>query len=474
MVMSEMPASPAATLFDILSNSVILHQLTPYLPVTSLLALTATCHTIKSILQTSPESFRYLDLRCVKSARLLGFDGPVDRGGINWRSQRMDENLTEDDIYGGPLRGIFSKLSRRTTLTNISTLILDGLSVPADVVQELISSTRFRLRILSIREARFLNERKLQQVLRYAIRPTRPSDTPTLRGLYIFGPVDSRPFQGTSGALAGGRAATPRPSHNGILSSPGAQIGAEWNERSHATLQASLGPASSDRWYQASGRMFKSPPSKEWAETITACEGIIAFDAVLCRGPRHDLEHTPPQHYVPPAIACIALGPDGCVDCGRCPEGAATPGLSPATHLPLLAPPPLHSSTIRAAQLPHLLTTTTQPAFHARCEECLRRRWCERCLSRFWCEACYDEGLGPASSADAGNGVAGPARQYTQVRNFAHLDEEAVLALAERDAPELAATAGSDQGIKVLMGLCTELCLVGEMMSGAGSFGMWG
>lgn len=501
--MSETQLSCSASITfsaDLLNNSLILHQLGPYLPLSSLLALGATCRTTRAILHSSPSTFRYLDLRPIRSASLPGLDEPVDRGGINWRSQRMDEHLTPDEMYAGPLRGILSKLSRRTSaLSNISTLLLDGLSVPAELVQELLSPPRFRLRILSLREARFLNPRKLQQVLRYAVRPTRPHGTPTLRGLYIFGRIDSQAAvqNASSGARAGGRAVSstqPAPvAHTGILSSPGAQIGAEWNERSHASLQSALAPACSDSWYNASGRVFAQTPDAEWAATMHACEGIIAFDAVLCRGPRHDLASTTPPLFLPPAMASVALGPAGCAGCGTSPEGPGIAGTSPQTNLPLLAPLPLHASTVAAAQVPALLTHTEGGGgrgvtaagaacvpLYVRCEDCLRRRFCERCI-RWWCEACYDDGTtapaGAAVGANAqhGQGETAGAARYTQV---SHFDEEALVRLAERDDRGGGGGGGSGGGvrgeIKVHLGLCTELCLVGEMMSGAGSFGMWG
>ncbi|KAF2731356.1 hypothetical protein EJ04DRAFT_498794 [Polyplosphaeria fusca] len=373
------------TLADLLSNSLVLRQTAPYLPTSAIYSLAATSKSLHHLVHQSPDAFRYLDLSPVKSA-VVPYDKPLDSGGISWRAERMDESLTEDEFYAGPLRGVFSKLERRRVLQHVHTMVLDGLSVPADLVREIIAEDRFNVRILSIREARNLNERKLMQVLRYAVRPSRPAGTPRVKGIYFFSPRDPPPVQEQSKK-------TPPPSR-GVLSTEGAQIGAEWNQKSSEALDAALA-RTDDKWYQGSGRMFAKRPSLEWAETLKACEGMIAFDAVLCRGPRHDPNKTyvsegapNPSSYLKPAIASVALGPAGCENCHSCPERPAVFGQSPASELPLLTPVPIHSSSIRAAQMPRAHGCHGSVPLFARCEECLKGRWCERC-HKWWDEECY-------------------------------------------------------------------------------------
>ena len=172
-------------LADLLSNSLVLRQTAPYLPVASIFALAATSKSLHHLVHESPDVFRYLDLSTVKSA-IVPY-APLDSGGVSWRAERMDESLTEDEFYSGPIRGIFSKLQRRNVLRSVQTLVLDGLSVPADLVRDIIAEDTFNVRILSIRECKHLNERKLQQVLRYAVRPSRPAGTPKIKGIYFFG-----------------------------------------------------------------------------------------------------------------------------------------------------------------------------------------------------------------------------------------------------------------------------------------------
>lgn len=450
MALSADAATPL-TLHDLLSNSLLLRQISPYLPTASIFALARANKAFYALVHHSPDVFRYLDLSSVKSA-VIPNNAPLDRGGNTWRAERMDEALTEDEFYSGPLLGIFSRLARKDILQHVHTLVLDGLSVPADLVREIVAEDRFSVRILSIREAEHLNERKLQQVLRYAVRPTRPAGTPRLKGLYVFGAKEPGPVTEPVSKKQRSPPRTP----GGVMTSLGAQIGAEWNQRSSDALSSALARSEHHKWYQSAGRVLHKRPSAEWAETLKACEGIIFFDAVLCRGPRHDIaaaqaENGSPHSYLAPAVASIALGPSGCQSCHSCPEGPAAFGSSPAHHLPLLSPPPLHSSTVRSAQKPSMHPGNTPPKLIVRCEECLRGRWCERC-NKWWDEQCY---AGSASHGTANSSTLTAMQQTEALQDMA----------AEGQTPK---------DIKVHMGLCTAHCLVEEMMSGAGSAGMWG
>lgn len=455
MLVSNDSITPPTSLVNLLSNSLVLRQTAPYLPTASVFALAATSKSLRHLVQDAPEVVRHLDLSTVKSA-IVSYE-PLDSGGISWRAERMDESLTEDEFYSGPLRGIFSKLERRHMLQNVHTMVLDGLSVPADLVREIIAEDRFNVRILSIREVKHLNERKLQQVLRYAVRPTRPAGTPKIKGIYLFGPRDHTPSTSTpNDKKKKSRQASPV---RGVTSSQGAQIGAEWNQKSTTALNAVLAKTD-DKWYQSSGKMIAKRPSLDWAETLKACEGVIAFDAVLCRGPRHDPAtafvqdpSTPgmphPASYLNPAVATVALGSHGCETCQSCPETPAVFGSTPSSWLPLLSPVPLHSSSIRAAQMPHTIDGSAPPPLYIRCEDCLKGRWCERC-HKWWDEDCY-----------TGSTVA----QRTELQQTEFTED------VQSDG---ATCVVPKQTIKVHMGLCVESCLVGVMEAGAGSNGMWG
>ncbi|EHK96176.1 hypothetical protein M7I_8133 [Glarea lozoyensis 74030] len=322
----------------------------------------------------------------------------------------MDENVTEDDFYGGPLMAIFNALSRMEILRDVHTLILDGLSVTSELVREIICEESFNVRVLSIREVQNLNERKLQQALRYSIRPSRAANTPKLEALYIFGPRDAPSSPRMKRHLAPGSSTIASPqtlaSHGGVMSSRGAQIGAQWNEMSENALAHDL-EKSGDKWYEKSGILFAKPISSEWADTVLSCQGIVSFDAILCNGPRHHSREAsanghnegspiPPYRralaYLPPRLATYSTG--GC-----------------------------------CSEIKKLLV-----------------RYCEGC-HKWWCEDCYEI----------------PEVAVTPVES-----------LQPWEAVGSNLGGQPEKNVKVHMGLCVENCLVAEMMSGAGSNGMWG
>ncbi|KAK3684581.1 hypothetical protein LTR37_020144 [Vermiconidia calcicola] len=440
--MDNLDRSPV-TLIDVLANSVVLRQLAPYIPIRSLLALSATNKSVREYFTSQPEPWRHLDLTGTTTA--IVDSSPIDVGGVSWRAERMDESLTEDDFYAGPLRGIFGRLHQKRILGNVQTLVLDGLSVPADLVREIVAEDRYRVKILSLRECGNLNPTKLQQVLRYITRPTRAEGTPRLKALYFFGRKDT-----TRSALCR-HSKSSTSSSLGVMESEGAQIGAEWNRRSSTALSTCICDDET-KWYGSAGKILKRPLS-DWPDTLRACKGLIAFDAVLCRGPRHDITKVNSENFLQPSIATVALGGKGCESCGSCPEGPAVFGECSESMLPLLSPPPSHSSTVRAAQYPQT-TKEAFPKLLLRCEDCLRGRWCERC-NRWWCEDCYKD---PVSRMHM-------RTEMQQLEAREDLREGGWETLTSR-------TTGP--AVKVYSKLCVEHCLVGEMMSGAGSNGMWG
>jgi len=443
--MADMQDLPV-TLIDLLANTIILRQTAPYIPICGLLTLSATSKNLRDIISTHPDVWRHLDLTAIAAAKIDS--SPLDVGGISWRAERMDESLTEDDFYAGPLRGIFGRLHQKQVLQHVQTLILDGLSVPADLVREIVAEDRYNVRILSIREAKHLNESILQKVLQYIVRPTRAEGTPKLKALYFFGAKDSaRMVINQQQRLEGSQAL-------GVMASEGAQIGAEWNHKSTDALTSALSDDES-KWYYATGRALRRPRSG-WAETLQACKDFIAFDAVLCRGPLHDITKVDSKDFLQPTIATIALGPVGCEMCHSCPESPTAFGQSSESTMPLLGPPPTHSSTVRAAQIPQLLDEHRNYAkLFLRCEDCLRGRWCERC-NRWWCEDCYEQ---PVSRAQLRTDM----QQSEMLKGWQHIGKEAL---------DSSKVGGS--GLKVYSKLCVQHCLVSEMMAGAGSNGMWG
>lgn len=383
---------PNLNLFNLLTNSIILHEIIPFLPISTLLNLAATSKTLRGLLYDTPGVFRYVNLSSVKSAsfEIAG----VDRGGQVWRNVQLDENLTEDEFYSGPLRGILLNLQRTNLLQNVQTLVLDGLSVTADLVNEILVDPRYQVRILSIRETTNLNERRLMQTLRYACRPSRPEGTPRLKGLYVFGKKD---LLSVSPAASG----TASPSVTG------ANISINWNHKSSHALKEAMN-VNGSQWYHRRGKVITKPIAAVdgWAATLLDCRGVIQFDACLCTGPRHQNSAAftkVPVTSIPGAdhpwnIATFALG--GCATCGCSPEGFTSYSDSPLEQLPLLAPVPLHSSNVKTALRPdsQCKNESEGAKFVPRCWDCIRDRFCFSCL-QWWCEACYQAPTGAEMQA---------------------------------------------------------------------------
>jgi hypothetical protein len=399
------------SLLDLLCNFLVFDNVIPRLSLSSVFALSQTAKAYRSFVRQNHRFFRQVDLSCCQGAYTSPLLNHIDTGGQRWRAQRMDEHLTEDDIFSGPLRGVLSKLSRTVPLNLVHVLVLDGMaSVTSDVVSELLSDSRYDVWILSLIGCINLSARKLQQLLGYLCRPGRPEGSPRLKGLYFFG-TERRSSR---------KALTPIASATcmGVTSSEGAQLGS----------QSALTP--SNPWYAPTGRVLSSAFARHspWEETLQICKGIIAFDAVLCTHMHTDMapfvhhasgeylaEHKP---TVAP-LASVALGPSGCAGCGRAPPGAPLWGESDMMEFPLLYPPPSSGQIVDAVRPPPL---SREHRLIVSCTWCLAKRHCENC-NRWWCGACYN--------------------------------------------PQI-------QQLKVFNGLCVAHCFIREMLAGTGNGGMCG
>ena len=89
------------TLLQLLSNTLVLYQTVPYLPISSLLTLGATSKSFRTLIHDTPNVFRHLDLTQVKSAQF--HIAAIDHGGEIWRNVQLDENVTEDECVGNLL-----------------------------------------------------------------------------------------------------------------------------------------------------------------------------------------------------------------------------------------------------------------------------------------------------------------------------------------------------------------------------------
>jgi len=436
-------------LLDLLRNPIIADNLVQYLPLCSIIRLARTAWGYHDWVLHEPTVFRYLDLSRAKGAYTPPI-APIDNGGHSWRAERMDENLTEDEFYAGPLRSVLNKLSRLHILHDVQVLVLDRLaSVTHELLHEITTESKYNVRLLSIRQCPNVNETRLRQLLTYLCRPSRAEGTPRLQGLYFFtDPANDRTVDPNAANF------------NGITTVDGAALGLLPSDKAQA-IEA-------QHWYAPSGKVTSigADGRSAWEETIQSCTGIIAFDAVLCKTMHEHMApclHEASREFLTtskpgvPTIASVALGPGGCAGCGNAPEGTPIWGQNDIVDFPLLSPPPRSGKLIDAVRPPG--TSTSKSGLTQRlvvsCKWCLINRHCDSC-HRWWCADCYNP------------------KQGTRLRDLEALSNAGLRYLP---AQEELQTTGSDgtngDSIKVFNGFCVENCLVGEMMAGAGSNGMW-
>ncbi|KIX02755.1 uncharacterized protein Z518_08697 [Rhinocladiella mackenziei CBS 650.93] len=445
------------SLLDLLSNTVILDTTLPYLPLSTIFSLSRTSHAFRDLLFQTASVFRYVDLSQCRGAYVPpNLLTRIDSGGHSWRAERMDENLTEDEFYAGPLRGVLWKLRRMKVLQHVQTLVLDELaSVTHDLVSDIVLAPEYNVRLLSIRRCLNVNQSKLQQLLRHLCRPSRPEGTPRLQGLYVFtNPVSLNQHAYDYNFVT-----------LGVTISQGAPLGAGMVTADGKAVSNELEP-----WYAPSGQVISQGHAQRcaWEETLQTCHGIISFDAVLCTHMHVDMApvlHAASRDYLMenkpgiPPMATVSLGPGGCAGCGRNPHGAPVWGKSDFREFPLLWPPPTTGKLVDAVR-PPLRTTEDGRILPQRlivsCTWCLTNRYCESC-HRWWCADCYN----PKTSK--------------KLSDLERLSRAGLSYFPSREEIENGATdADGGDHIKVFNRLCVQNCLVGEWMTGAGGGGMWG
>lgn len=282
-------------------------------------------------------------------------------------------------------------MRRNDLLRHVQILVLDGLPVTSDFCCDIINHASYSVRILSIRHVTHLNQAKLRGALQYACRKSRPDESPRLHSLYVFGAKD---------AVSSSAEPSRRQLHDQRPTSAPPPSSFSGEALLQPVRQKTVSPSCSlleegDAWWSRKGRLIARPISDEWAGCLVACDGLIAFDALLCQGPRHANSPAFGRPSMPcanhPAVATFALSP--CHGCGQAPEGLIYPDSRPPVRLPLLSPSPTLSSSLRAATRPRPPYTP----FVARCSDCLANRYCSACHC-WWCESCYQI---PSQSAPA-------------------------------------------------------------------------
>ena len=274
-----------------------------------------------------------------------------------------------------PLRCIFDILEKKLVLQEVTTLILDGSRVSDSVFSDILCLSEYNVRLLSVRNVTGLRGNAIQKVLRYITRPSRAPGVPKLKGLYYFnGDPNREKFKILS------------MSRCRVMATIGARLGSLSFDDAARVSAAATTWYSDDGWYDGNGEVFKPVYHPVWESLMKKCAGIIMFDVMLCRYcPASILAGKGNEKYVGPHIAAVSL--KACESCQISPEGPATAGKSPSDHLPLLSPLPLHSSAVRATQMP-ATSGCTVPPLYARCLLCIMDRHCSGCHA-WWCESYY-------------------------------------------------------------------------------------
>lgn len=440
------------TLLHLLVNPIISDAILPFLPLSAIFGLSRTSHSYRDWVFNTPHVFRYLDLTNCKGAHIPSV-GPIDSGGQSWRAERIDENLSEDEFYSGPLRNILNKFQRRGLLQDVTVLVLDKLgSVTNDIVHEIVTDPKYNVRLLSIRKCPNVGQTRLQQLLRHICRPNRPEGTPRLQGLYFFTDpahdhISASQIVDPSTGVAGADGATP-----GLL-------------LPSKTLEQI---DNAYKWYSPSGRVtfVGATVRSTWEETLLTCSGIIAFDAVHCKAMHHaaaSVLHEASREFLAtskpgvPTIATLALGQDGCAGCGQAPEGTPVWGESDLMEFPLLAPPPFSGKLMDAVRPPRPKdrNDSRPQKLIVSCTWCLVNRHCDSC-ERWWCSDCYN----PKRSKKLRDLEALSQADFSYLPPSRELEKMATSENLAKDS------------VKVFNGLCVENCLILEMTAGAGSNGM--
>lgn len=380
-------------LFELLSNHLVLAQTAPYLPISALFILSRTSWRFHELLHSTPEVWKRLDLSTIKGVPLDTKHSMHAEEIRPFISQGYEEETLDHECCCTPLLRLTWTNWKWNLLTHTQTLILDMQFVPADTLRNILIDDAYHIRIISLLRVRGLDIDDFGSLTNHIVNYGLPSRVSRrLEGVYLFGTSTPEPRLQTELRPIGRQLIRVDPAERGEIQNP---------------------------WYRKSGRLISL--DSKLSTMVAASRGVIVWDAVLCRGPRHMLPIQ--QGYRKPTVASIALGPGGCHICHSSPEGAG----SAADELPLLAPPPLHGPSIQLAQRPSLKHAASgEPLrFFARCSSCLKDRYCVTCC-KWWCEQCYEVG---GSNCYAKHDVKGMASAGIKVSEVS-IDQAACLSVS--------------------------------------------
>jgi hypothetical protein len=352
------------TLLDLFWNHLVLAQLTPYLPISALFNLAITSRKFGEVIRRDPKAFQRLDVSTVRG--VPSHECEFEAAEAHTIFNRYGNDDEEWVRYCLPLMKLASISWKWDILPRVRTLILDHQYVHLDTLRNILLDSACQIRLLSLLNVRSFDRLDFQNLIDDIFRGGRRSDGPCLEGIYYFGaPLISNKFQDP-------------------------HVEEKVSATSAATLTEESTPLKAeedlDPWYLCSKVAFQPPEIESlYSALLRVTQGVLVWDAILCRAPRHTYPH---ERFIVPPIASVALGPAGCHICHSSPEG---PG-SAVNQLPLLSPPPLHSSSIKVCQdIPSNHQRIDPMPFYARCYNCLKHRWCASC-NKWWCENCYQFG----------------------------------------------------------------------------------
>ena len=300
------------TLFDLLSNDLILLHTSPYLGATTIFSVASLSRSFRKLICSSPRVLNYLDLSEVRSLR---------RPQWYQSPQEHSDLITEDDYYARPLERALSAL-QPVFLQSVRTLILDRVNTSVRLLIDLLTNPAYQIRILSLQAVEGLTDGSLLQTLRYLVRSSRQHRSLKLKALYYFQVGSSSLVEKTftDNTIIG--------EIEGITTKSGARLGAGNQGFSGTVLDDDPYARSAYKTHGVCPTFARDINWSDWASLLRACQELIAFDVVLC--PRCCSE-----------IASIRLA--GCQSCGSCPEKPAYPShcVSIATTVSLISIPSL-------------------------------------------------------------------------------------------------------------------------------------
>lgn len=221
-----------------------------------------------------------MDLSTLPSSRLRNPPHDARHNRVYLQDLRLNR-LSLSDYCPAPLLRVFLGLKKKDMLLSVTTLVLDCLSVPSPLLRQILFDAPFNIRILTIRDVKWLCDEEFMQILQYLIRPPRPECSRKLKELQYF-TLSNHEFSLTN--TIRDTQTTSKTAH-GVTTIAGSHLG----QRPASIRSQYLHP----RWASCSARISAAQESanEACAQLVKACQEIVAFDAMM---PPQTKIRTPP------------------------------------------------------------------------------------------------------------------------------------------------------------------------------------